>query len=127
MSLTIKGIDEALKKLALLDGEMRGTAMTKAMGAAATQAEGRVKERAREEFYTGDRPYTRTGNLLNSIQSTAKDQRGVVYVGAEYGVYLEMGTSRGIAPRAYVRRGVEQNLQQIGQAAVAALKGALGT
>lgn len=124
---SLKGMDEVLAKLALLDGSMRGAAMTQAMAAAATQAEGKVKERAREEFYTGSRPYTRTGNLLNSIQSTAKDQQGVVYVGAEYGVYLEMGTSRGIAPRAYVRRGVEQNLGQIAQAAVTTLKGKLGT
>ena len=123
---TIKGIDEVLAGIKKLDTELQGAAMTKAMHAAAQQAEGYVKANAREEFYTGSRPYTRTGNLINSVQTHAENGKAVVYVGAEYGVYLEMGTSTGIAPRHYLERGVREHVAPIRQAAIQALKRTLG-
>lgn len=118
---------EVLANLAKLDAQMHGAAMKAALLAAANQAQGHVKENAREEFYTGSRPYARIGNLLNSIQTDGNDKESAVYVGAEYGVYLEMGTSRGIAARHYVKRGVTEHLSVIGQAAVTTLKRMIGS
>ena len=119
MSLEIDA-SQALAGLKKLDAQMQGAAITKCLHAAAQYAEGKVKEQGRSSFVT------RTGTLINSIQSTAEGKEAVVYVGADYGVYLEMGTSRGIAPRHYVQRGVQNNLQGINKAAVETLKGILG-
>ena len=125
--MKITGVDDVLANLRKLDSQMQGAAMKQALGAAALIAEGTVKANAREEFYTGA-SRGQTGNLLNSIASKAvSDKEAVVYVGAEYGVYLEMGTSRGIRPRKYVYRGVYEHLAPIGQAAVTTLKRILGT
>jgi len=123
--MTVSGVDKVLKNLHTLDGDLRGRAMTQILAAAAQQAEGHVKVNAREEFYTGE-PRGQTGNLLNSIQTESKSDESVVYVGAEYGVYLEMGTSRGITPRHYVKRGVVEHMPEIRQAAIIAAKKVLG-
>ena len=116
---------EVLANLEKLDALMHGPAMKTILGAAAIQAQTHVQENAREEFYTGSRPYTRTGNLLNSIQTDSNEKESVVFVGADYGVYLEMGTSRGITARHYVKRGVAEHLSTIREAATIAAKRAL--
>ena len=126
MSVEITGLEDVQRKLHKLDRDMKGRALEMGLGAAAKLAEGFVKTNAREEFYTG-RPRGQTGNLLNSIASQARDKEAVVYVGAEYGVYLEMGTSRGIQARHYVKRGVLEHIPAIGAAFVQTMKRILGT
>lgn len=113
---------DALAGLSRFDSQMKNVAMKAILLAAANQAQSHVKANAREEFYTGSRPYVRTGNLLNSIQTDGDSKESVVFVGADYGVYLEMGTSRGIKARHYVMRGVTEHLSSITQAAVITAK-----
>lgn len=55
----------------------------------------------------GSPPAIRTGTLANSIQSTRMSlNHWRVTVGAEYGAYLEFGTSR-MAPRPFMAPAVE--------------------
>jgi hypothetical protein len=117
--------EQVLKGLALLDMNMRGPAMKAMLSAAAQQAQQHVQVNTREEFYTGP-PRGQTGNLLASIQTASAPDESCVYVGAEYGVYLEMGTSRGIHARHYVYRGVHEHLASIRQAAMLTGKRILG-
>jgi hypothetical protein len=117
--------EEVIANLRKLDAQLQGPAMKAMLAAAAASAEGFVKVNAQDEFYDYERG--QTGNLLASIQSTATADESVVYVGAEYGGYLEMGTSRGIRPRHYVYRGVAEHLPDIRAAAIARGKRILGT
>lgn len=130
----VDGADDVLHRLEKLDRDMQGQAMRQALLAGAQAAEGYIKANARKEFYEGDtteKGHRRhvTGNLLNSIASSvtlAGRPEAAVSVGAEYGVYLEKGTSRGIRARHYVERGVKDNLPSITRAAIAKLKRLLG-
>ena len=56
----------------------------------------------------GEPPANDTGHLTNSVSHRMTGPtEGVVEVGAEYGVYLEMGTSR-MAPRPFLGPAVEK-------------------
>jgi len=56
----------------------------------------------------GQPPAVDTGNLKNSIQTNRVSQREYrVNVGAEYGIYLELGTSR-MAARPFLTPAVER-------------------
>jgi len=55
-----------------------------------------------------------TGFLQNSIQSSFPDElTGVVSVGAEYGIYVELGTSRAPA-QPFLLPAAEQVIKEIG-------------
>lgn len=61
-----------------------------------------------------DRAPVDTGFLKNSIQVTFPDDlTGVVFVAAEYGIYVELGTRR-MAARPYLRPALEAVIPALG-------------
>lgn len=55
-----------------------------------------------------------TGLLLNSIQSTFEgDLTGIVFVGAEYGIHVEFGTTR-MRAQPFLLPALEEAVQQFG-------------
>jgi hypothetical protein len=130
-SLTVIGMDDVLAHLAKLDKDLQGPATKEGLLAAAHRAEGHVKVAMTKNFYTGSTtrggyPRHITGNLRGSLQVAGNEEESVLGVGAEYGVYLEMGTSR-MAPFHYLHRGVFENLDDIKKAVCVAVQRILGT
>ena len=116
-------MDEVRRRLDSLEAKLTGPALKAGLAAAALEAKKHALANARREFYTGDYSeggYLRklTGNLLASIQTqvAVNGKSSVLYVGAEYGGYLEMGTSRGIRPRHYIKRAVIEHMSEIKKA-----------
>lgn len=54
-----------------------------------------------------------TGLLRNSINFEVKDEMAIVFVGAEYGIYVEFGTAR-MSARPYLGPAVEAVIPRIG-------------
>lgn len=78
-------------------------------------AEGFAKEEITRKVY--DTPpskyYKRTGNLRNSITYDVKESENAVYIGSavEYAPYVELGTSRNMKPRPFLRPAIEEHKQ----------------
>lgn len=74
---------------------------------------GRVYRRGESRFHQasapGEPPATDMGLLANSIKTEMTSRTSaVVSVGAEYGIPLEYGTRRGLAPRPFMRPAAER-------------------
>jgi hypothetical protein len=82
-----------------------------------------VKERAVELISTpgpprsspGNPPHVDTGALVASIESSVdnRDMTGRVGTNLEYGLYLELGTKRGLAPRPWLRRALAETMSRV--------------
>ncbi len=95
----IEGIDEAVQQLNDL------TALRQGLSAAAFYVEGQAKLKAPVD----------TGFLRNSIQVLrVTDREALIGVGAEYGIYQEMGT-RFMSARPFMRPAVENNRERIAE------------
>jgi HK97 gp10 family phage protein len=106
MEVEIRGVEQLTRRLSRLSGALRGDAIGRSLLAGAYILEGYAKAQAPVD----------TGFLRSSIQSERlDDDTARVFVGAEYGAYLEYGTSR-MAARPYMRPAADQHLGEIGQA-----------
>ena len=56
--------------------------------------------------------YVRTGNLRSSITHVSDDRSATVGTNVEYAPYVEFGTSRGMAPRPYIRPAIENHMTE---------------
>jgi hypothetical protein len=82
-----------------------------------------VKERAVELISTpgpprstpGNPPHVDTGDLVVSVESSVdnRDMTGRVGTNLEYGLYLETGTKRGLAPRPWLRRALAETTARV--------------
>jgi hypothetical protein len=82
-----------------------------------------VKERARQLISVqgpprsspGNPPHVDTGALLASIESSVDNatMTGRVGTNLPYGLYLELGTKRGLAPRPWLRRALAEMTAEI--------------
>jgi HK97 gp10 family phage protein len=98
----ITGIEEALRTL---DNAVRPEALRAGLHAAAFFVEGQAKLKAPVD----------TGFLRNSIQvGEVTAVQAIVAVGAEYGLYQEMGT-RFMPAHPYLRPALEGNRERIAQ------------
>lgn len=116
--------DQVLKNLHKLQSDMQGSIMGQCMQAAAHIGEGKAKENIRRYKESEDK-LIRTGNMLNSVQVAPDGKEAVLYVGAEYGVYHEMGTVH-IPARPYLQPAVTEHKQEIVQAALVNLRRLVG-
>lgn len=115
---------QVLANLHKLSADMQSPKMGQALLSGAQRAEGFAKLNVRQ-YNESEGKLIKTGNMLNSIQTQVDGKEAVLYVGAEYGIYHEMGTVR-IPARPYLLRGVTEHLGEVAKAAVAALAKALG-
>ncbi|GIK73808.1 MAG: hypothetical protein BroJett021_27960 [Chloroflexota bacterium] len=98
----IEGIDEVLRQL---DGLTSRAALRQGLAAAAFLVERAAKVKAPVD----------TGFLRNSIQTVSvTDREAVVAVGAEYGIYQEMGT-RFMRAQPFMRPALENNRERIAE------------
>jgi HK97 gp10 family phage protein len=96
----VTGVEEVLRRL---DGLVSEAALRRGLAGAAHLVEGVAKVKAPVD----------TGFLRNSIGVLSVSSReAVVGTGAEYGVYLEMGTRR-MAARPFMRPALEENRGRI--------------
>ena len=126
---TMAGSKELLRKLGRLDATLRGPIVNQALTAGAMVIETQAKLLLMSgtqtgEWYkhgnvwhqssaAGEPPATDTGHLANSISTYSLSREQVaVSVGAEYGVFLEYGTSK-MEPRPFMRPAVYDNLPKI--------------
>ena len=63
----------------------------------------------------GEPPHKQTGRLRESVQYEVDEQESTARVGTnlDYGASLELGTSRGIAPRPWLRRALDETAAKI--------------
>ena len=126
---TMAGSKELMRKLGRLDATLRGPIVNQALTAGAMVIETQAKLLLMSgtqtgEWYKrgnvwhhasapGEPPATDTGHLANSISTYSLSREQVaVSVGAEYGVFLEYGTSK-MEPRPFMRPAVYDNLPKI--------------
>lgn len=123
----IEGVDAAIREL---DNLVRESTLREALRAAATFVEGQVKVsmtepktgaiyvrqgRAHQASAPGQAPAIDFGFLANSIQvGEVTAREATVVAGAEYALYLEMGT-RFMSPRPFMRPALEGNRERIRQ------------
>lgn len=98
--VTIEGVDEAIAHLDRMVGD---AALREGLAGAAHLVEGYAKVKA---------PF-RYGHLRNSIHvSRVTAREATVTAGADYALYVEMGT-RKMAARPYLRPAVEDHVAQL--------------
>lgn len=101
--MRIEGVEEAIRQL---DGLVNEAALRQGLAAAAFYVEGQAKLKA---------PVGETGFLRNSIGVlSATSREAVIGVGAEYGVYQEMGT-RFMRAQPFMRPALENNRERIAE------------
>jgi HK97 gp10 family phage protein len=72
----------------------------------------------------GEAPASDTGRLVQSIRVEHKGLQGSVIVGADYGLFLERGTSR-MSPRPFMTRAAKNSIKKIEAIIAAELRKAL--
>jgi phage gpG-like protein len=126
VQLETVGLEEVLKKLGKLEDDDLHKARGAATQAAAHATEGFAKANIRRYKETENK-LIRTANMLNSVQVAPDGDDAWVYVGAEYGVYHEMGApGANIPPRPYLWPGYNEHRDDIAKASVEAAKKVIG-
>lgn len=111
LQIELKGITEFSNLLNRLDGAIRGEVVQNALLAGAYIIEGYAKIGVPVD----------TGFLRGSIQSArGPENSAIVAVAAEYGAYVEYGTSR-MGAQPYMRPAVDQHIPEITEAIAANL------
>jgi phage gpG-like protein len=93
----------------------------KSLTRAAIEVERRAKELVSIAYpppsSPGEAPHKRTGRLRASItyEVDASDLRARVGTNVTYGKHLELGTSRGLRPRPWLRRALAESMVRIKQ------------
>ena len=75
-----------------------------------------------QKYSQENAPVGETGFLKNSISSRENTNGAEVFVGADYGYYVEMGTSK-MAAKPYIRPAIEQHSNEIVNAVAKVLDG----
>lgn len=70
----------------------------------------------------GEAPAIRSGRLFRSIRESFPDaQTGIIEIDTPYAAFLEQGTSRGLAPRPFVRPAIKTVREQFNRGGLKAI------
>jgi HK97 gp10 family phage protein len=121
MSYTVSGDKEIIVNLKKLSSKLQGEALGEALLTGAKVVEGQAKINVREWDLID------TGNMMNSILAwPVSNKEAEVGVGAEYGIYHEMGTSRGLPARPYLLPALKSEAPKVQRVVATSLKAAIG-
>ena len=106
--MNVDGIDKVLANMAKVSAVVQGKALKDGLMAGGLVVEGQTKVNIRNHNLID------TGFMLGSVKAQAQgNDHVVVGVGAEYSIYHEFGTSRGLPARPFLAPALHKNKEQI--------------